>query len=407
MKKTYLIIGSSAAGTAALSTLLRLDPTSEVICITKDLVMPYNTCLLPSYVANTKAIEDLTLALPADSRALPFLLNTEVVAVIPSEKMVYLANGQRIAYNALLLSTGTTPLVDSSVEEWCQHIRGIFTFHTLADAQAIKFYKELACVKHALVVGAGLTGLECADALASLGIQVSIIERKAYPLHQWLDRQGAQWFLERWGNHGIAWYCNDEIKECYSKNKSLVGVKLSSGKILQAQLLIFALGSRPDLALAHRADILSSQGIITDLYMQTSVKDIFAAGDCAIVNNIVTNEPILSSTWPDATIQGMIAAHNMVGDKREYKGVLTSFTSSLSGITITVCGTVTYNHSEIYPVLYNNDTTYCTFFIDQRRILKGFVMVSNGVGDSLDKGRLRKTITMHQPYVDKAYYVGY
>jgi nitrite reductase (NADH) large subunit len=374
--KTYVIIGASAAGYAAWSTLARLDPAAEIICITKE-EKPYNKCLLTTYLTSTRDI------------ALPFIQNTNrhlltntcVTGIDSHSKRVILDSGETIAYDSLLLATGSTPCGVPST------MQGIFSFHALADVRRIKEYKERFKVTEAVVVGAGFTGLECADALSSLGIRVWVIEQKEHILPYALSQASASWLTNHLQRQGIMVITQNTLVAYLEKEGRIVGVELGSKERIRACLVVYALGSRPATELASEAGINVKDGLLVNSQMQTSNTAIYAAGDCICVRDIITGLFSTSSTWPEALKQGMIAAYNMAGQYKEYPGFLKMYVSSLGGLPVIACGqTLGIAHEE-------NAQAYCsTLFVDEDERIKGFTFI----GESKKIGYLKKAVELHK-----------
>ena len=138
---------------------------------------------------------------------------------------------------------------------------------------------------------------------------------------------------------GIALYTNETVVEVLQADGRVTGVRLASGKHLDADMLIIAVGVRPNVALAQQAGIVLGQtGIMTDEHMRTSVPTIYAGGDVAMVKDQLTGEYVQSRTWPDAMLQGLVAAHGMAGKHKIYPGVATVTSSAFFGLKIAACG---------------------------------------------------------------------
>lgn len=402
MKKTYLIIGSSAAGTSAVSTLLRLDSQCEIVCITKESIYPYNTCLLTSYLAGKKNLADLTLSNSKnlDNNRVKFMLNSTVDFLKPEEKAVYLSSRLRLSYDSLLLSTGSIANLSDNIKQWCK-INGVFSFYTLTDAVAIKDYIKNNNIKRAVVVGGGLTGLECVDSLCKKGLEVSLIEHKLNILPKFLNKKAADWLIQKaYGQYKANIYTQEKIKELYSKNNKISKVLLESSNMLETDLVVFALGSKPALELAQHAQIKVKQGIVTSEYLQTSDLSIFAAGDCALVTDLASKQLIASSTWPDAVIQGMVAANNMAGNNLEYSGIITQFSSTLGPkqVNIVICGNTAYDNADTTYDIDTADNYYYIFFIDGQNVLKGFVLMGDLLSTQNLTGKLKKMVMLQEKF---------
>jgi nitrite reductase (NADH) large subunit len=374
--KTHIIIGTSAAGYGAATTLNRLDPKAHIICISKEM-LSYNKCLLVDYLAQTK---DIRLSF---APSLQVLMATEVVSLKVHEKRVVLSSGEQLAYDTLLLAVGAMPK-----KHPYGNVKGLYSFYTFADVEKIKTYIQTHSSTSAVVIGGGFTGLECASALAYCGIRVSIIEQRKHILPETLSFEAAQHLSSIMSNHSITVIEDDSVEELYTKKGTVTSLRLKSGTLLQVPLIIYAGGSIPSCTLAEQAGLLIQKGIVTNTSMQTSVADIYAAGDCALVRNKLHNNATLSSTWPDAIKQGMVAAHSMAGMTVPYQGVTRSYTSSIAGITITTYGTTSERCESS-----SNEENHYSFFLDKDERVIGFTSIG-----TLKKAReLRKEVDMHSP----------
>ncbi len=381
METTYIIIGASAAGLAAFNTVARLEPSCTVIALTKEDTL-YNTCLLASYLAENKQEQEIQLV-AHKSKNTHILYNTQVTALDRKEKRICLASGQKIAYDKLLIATGSAAYIPDMFKEWQKQLKGLFSFYTLEDARAVKNYVVQENVHEAIVIGAGFTGLECADALAQQGINVKVVELRESILPGLLAPLSTALLTDILAKQGVQIYTQETVQEIMHKNKKIIGVKLSSGPMLTASLLVYALGSRPALTLAVDAGIAVKEGIVTDTSLRTSDEHIYAAGDCALVVDRITQQHVLSSTWPDAIRQGISAAHAMIGKDISYEGVLKTYVSCIGAYPIVICGATSPYSEEIVQ----KDKCQ-VLFVDRQEKLVGFMLA----GDKALAGCLKKAL---------------
>lgn len=374
MNKTYVVIGSSAAGLAALATLKRIDRDATIICITKNRLIDYNTCLLAAYVAQEKTLKDITLTSPN----IIWYRGVTVINIERNNKCVMLNTGETIAYDYLLLTVGTETIEQESKEK----IAGVTNFYTLEDAQRIKDFIEQYSVTKAVIVGCGLTGLECADALVKRGIDVTLIEAKATVLPALLDTHAATWLTQKLLNvspkiHIIG---NDTVKHIAhalmgalgATSKRVTGVTTAAGRFIEAQLVVFALGGQPATALARKAGLDVDQGISVDDCFKTSDDSIYASGDCAVIKYKIAKKKTRSTTWPEATIQGMLAAYAIAGQQRPYAGITPVYMSAFFGIPFAYVGE--RNHTAVVYCGIHAGINYYSFFIDTTKKVIGFIL---------------------------------
>jgi NAD(P)H-nitrite reductase large subunit len=322
MATKNVIIGASAAGVACATKLRELDKKADIIVIEAEEKIPCNRCLLSDVLAGEKTESDIS------SRNLDFFkqqnidifLDTTVIEVLPNEKCVKIQTGQKIFYDKLFLGTGKTGFIPNIPGS---ELNGVFSFYGLSDVKSIlKFIKSHA-VKKVTIVGAGLTGLECADALATQGFSVDVIERSLQVLPYQIDNEGAKIVQDLMEKNNINFHPGQIIEEIRNENGTVKKLVLSDDQTVNADMVIFTIGGKPNLKLALRAGIETSpQGILTQNTMQTSDMNIFAGGDGCVVTDLVSGEKIQSCLWSEAALQGITAAHNMLGIHKEYPGML-------------------------------------------------------------------------------------
>jgi len=385
--KTYVVIGNSAAGLTAVTNLRQLDKESKIICISKEKGLPYNKCKLANYLAGKLQEGDIQTFFKqiVEDENIDLRVGERVSKVMSDNAFVLLENGENLAYDKLLIATGASsikPQVEGA------NLDGVFTFHTLECANAILDFIAKNNPKKAVVVGGGMTGLECADALYSLGLQVAVIERNEHVLFRQSDLRGSSHIEQRMKQLGVQVYLEERAKafepDFESDNELVKRVVLESGKKIEADLIICAIGVRPNIRLAQEAQIkIEKCGIITNEYMQTSVPNIYAAGDVACVKDFVTGKLIRSCTWPDACMQANIAAQSMVFDagisevkSQPYNGAYSLIFSEFFGIKFASCGPVSGSDSS-YTTFVKQQESFYNKILLKENIIKGFLLVGD------------------------------
>ena len=394
MQKRFIIIGTSAAGIGCAHKLRQLNSEAEIILISDEPENPYNKCFLVDYLSGEKTEEQVYTLTPemVHKKNLILLLGKRVISIIPEHKTIGLSDGQELTYNALFIGTGASPFIPPLFRR--PEVQGIFTFHGLKCSNVILDYSKNTG-KTALVIGGGLTGLECADALLTNGFKVSIVERNNQVLSNQVNEQGAQIIQNLMICQGVGWYPNSEVIEVFSRAGKFSGVKLASGEALVADMLIVATGQRPTTQLAQEAKIeLLQRGIKTDDFMATSQPGIFAGGDVAIVRDQISGNLIQSCLWPDAMLQGMIAAFNMSGQKRAYPGAILITNSSFFGVNFASCGEIAGPLKKGSSFKTNLKTGYKGHLISGNQ-LKGFILI----GDTTQLPTLRRAVLTKVPFL--------
>ncbi|HEV2601838.1 MAG TPA: FAD-dependent oxidoreductase [Candidatus Babeliales bacterium] len=349
MNKTHIIIGASAAGIGVLNKLSQLVPDDTIICISAEKEAPYNTCLLADYGVGEKTVQELSIFNSDRLRSNhSLLLGVRVVAIDKDAKIVACSDGQTFQYDTLFIGMGTAatkPNIDGI------DAAGVFTFHTMADCQTIASYIKQQPVKRAVVVGAGLTGLEVADMLHAHNVSVAVVEKQPRVLASLISPEGSHVIEDAMMHSNIPFYANDMVLQIVHDNGVVTGVQLASGAFIFADVVVVAVGATPNTALAQQAGIAVSQyGIITDEYLMTNVSGIWAGGDNAQVRCKFTNAYVQSCTWPDAMQQGLIAAQAMAGVPKVYPGATRITDSSFFGIEFQAGG-VPYSANSEHEII--------------------------------------------------------
>ncbi len=377
MKKTYVIIGASAAGIGALNRLARLAPTDQIICIAAQQVNPYNTCLLADYCAGKKTHAELSIFnLQKAPENVIMKLGVRVETIDPRVKQVLLSDGKMISYDALFIGTGTTATIPPI--DGIRDGRGVFTFQTMADCQQIMDYRVQHGVTKAVVIGAGLTGLECADALAQHGVSVTVVEKQDRVLSHLVSPEGSTFIQKAMNAMDVEFYPGQTVTRVCVRDGCVSGIELGSGIVIQVQMVIVAVGARQNSELVQRAGIaVSENGIVTDEYLRTSIEGVWAGGDGAQVACAYTNALIASCTWPDAMLQGLTAAHGMTGDLKRYQGATRITDSAFFGLQFQAGG-VPFSDAVNYVMdAQNREELVAMLFIVDKKVV-GYFCCSTG-----------------------------
>lgn len=384
--KQYLLIGASAASFGALHGLRRLEPQACITIISAEPELPYNKCLLADYLAgciDQKAISIYSQPL----ENVNLIAGQKVIALDLAHKSVTTDAGQSFAYDALFLGMGSSPWIPPmpGIEN-----QGIFTFHTNGDANAILAYVKKNAVKKAVVIGAGLSGLEAADALIRQHLGVTVIERSGHVLPSMLCQSSADFLQKKIVACGAKLMLNACVTEIISENNRVAGIQID-GEIEPADLVIIATGLKPNTQLCEPSGILLDEhGIVVNEFLQTSIPDVYAGGDLIGVYDQLSEQKLRSCLWPDAMQQGMHAGMAMAGKPKAYAGMYMIVSTAFFGIKYARAGTL-QNSSGERIVKTSND--YHHTFMIQDGVLKAFQVL----GNQHNLGTLRRLLLTRQP----------
>jgi len=314
----HVIIGNSAAGVRAAEILRLLDRTAAITMVADEDRPAYSRCLLPDYLAGKRGEDDLRIR-PLDfydTLGIKTRWGKPVVTIDPAGGRIGLADGSDLPFDRLLLATGASsamPPVAGLNREF------VFGLRHLADAQGI--LRECSHARRAVVIGGGFVGLEAGYALNRRGLEVTVVEKLPHILPLQMDAVAAGILLQDMEAAGIRFRLGSGIREITGTGKDR-GVLLDDGGWLEADLVIVATGTRPNAELAREAGISVNRGIPVNQYLETSAPGIYAAGDVAETRDVVTGELGLTPIWPNAAVQGRVAACNMAGFPRTYGGLI-------------------------------------------------------------------------------------
>ena len=321
-----VIIGGVAGGATAAARIRRLDEQAEIVVFERSGFISYANCGLPYYIGGTIEDEnDLTLQTPESFwRRFRVKMNVhhEVTAIHPDSKTVTvknLENGKILteSYDKLVLSPGAKPIkpgfdgIDSDK---------IFTLRTVEDTLKIKKYTDEHQPKSAVVVGGGFIGIEVAENLRELGIDVTLVEA-ADQLMAPFDRDMASFIHAEIRKNGIHLML-DTMVEGFADTDCGIDVNLKNAPTLHTDMVVMAIGVAPETTLAKEAGLelgIKSSIVVNDK-METSIPDIYAVGDTVQIKNFVTDTDTLISLAGPANKQGRIVADNICGGDSHYTG---------------------------------------------------------------------------------------
>ena len=341
----YLIIGGVAGGATVATRLRRMDEKANIILFERGKYVSYANCGLPYYIGDTINNREKLFVQTAkgftDRFRIDIRTEQEVTAIRPDKKEVEIKNlstGETYTetYDKLVLSPGAEPL-RPGIEGIGS--KKIFTLGTVPDTDTIKNYVNTENPKRAIVVGGGFIGLEMAENLHDLGIQVDVVEM-ANQVMAPLDFSMAAIVHRQLTDKGVGLHLEDGVSRFEEKDGG-VTVHLRSGKQIATDMVLLSIGVRPETKLAKDAGLAIGErgGITVNDYMQTSDADIYALGDAVEVRHLVTGQPALIPLAGPANKQGRIVADNIVfGNKEKYPGSIGTSIAKVFDLTVAAAG---------------------------------------------------------------------
>jgi len=340
MVRKIVIIGAHAAGTDAASAARKTDRSAEITLITDQSVAGYSPCGIPFVLGgHIASFEDLIVFPLSYYRRMKMdlRLETKARAINVEDKTVEIedkkGDSETLQYDSLILATGAYPFIPPIKG---REKKGVFALRTLDDGKRI--HRALKRSKAAIVVGAGAIGVETAVSFRERGLKTTIVEFLPQVCPAALDRDMARIVQKYLEEKGIKIIVGKRVNEILGDDH-VSGVCVDGNEI-PADLVLIATGVRPNVKLAKEAGIEIGEmgGIKTNLRMETSVKDVYAAGDCAESISPITQRPILSQLGTTAVRQGKVAGINAAGGYSLFLGCLCSFVTKLFDLEIGAVG---------------------------------------------------------------------
>jgi len=341
MPRKIVIIGAHAAGVDTASAARKTDRTAEITLITKEKYTGYSRCGLPFVIGgHIPSFNDLIVFPPSFYQMMKLNLKTEttVTNINPNDKTIdtidKTGNTETIPYDSLILTTGAYAFIPPIKGREKQ---GVFSLRTIEDGQKIdQAIRDGA--RNAAVIGAGLIGLETAIALKERGVNTTVIELIPQVLPVMLDKEMAKLVHKMLEQKGLKIIVGKGVDEILGAEKA-TAVSVA-GEQIPADIVVVATGVRANTELATKAGVATGEtrAIKTNARMETNVKDIYAAGDCAESINIITKKPACPQLGTVAVRHAKVAGINAAGGYSLFTGVLGSAVTQLFDTQIGVTG---------------------------------------------------------------------
>ncbi|MGI6435226.1 MAG: FAD-dependent oxidoreductase [Syntrophomonadaceae bacterium] len=304
----FVVVGGGIAALSAAEAIRCRNNTARITMVSDEAALPYYRPALSDYLGEELAEEKFYVKRPSwyDEQRIEVIIATSVKAINSSKRELFLSNGEKMAYNRLILATGARSNIPDIPGVDCE---GVYALRSYKDVQTIKAVLEQ--VGQVVIIGGGVLGLEAAWEMSRLGKQVAIIEHNSRLMPRQLDADASQRLETLVRQHGVQLHLARDVR-CLQGSPRVSSVKLTDGQVLNADLVLLSTGVKPNLELAQAAGIETDRGIVVDAGMRTSASDIYAAGDVAqFAGNLI-------GLWPTAMEMGRIAGANAAGDWQEY-----------------------------------------------------------------------------------------
>lgn len=360
----YVIIGNSAAAVGCIEGIRQVDQTGGITVISDEKYHTYSRPLI-SYLLLGETTEANMYYRPADfykKNNVTFMPGKTVTAIDPKAHQICLDDGAKISYDKLLYATGSSPFVPPM--QGLERVKKQFTFMTLDSAKALD--KALDSSTRVLIVGAGLIGLKCAEGIRHKVADVTVVDLAPNILSSILDEDAAAMMQKHLENHGLRFYLNDSVQQFTEDTATL-----KSGAQIPFDVVVLAVGVRPNTALLENAGGKVNRGVVINNKMKSSLPDIYAAGDCTRSHDISSDTDRILALLPNAYMQGETAGINMAGGKAVFDKAIPMNAIGFFGLHIITAGSYT---GKAYTKIGEN--TYKKLFVSDG-LLKGYILIGD------------------------------
>lgn len=366
-----IIIGGVAAGMSAAAKLKRIKPDYEVVVYEKTDVVSFGACGLPYFVGGFFDDSNEMIARSAEKfRESGVDLNIfhEVINVDPNAKKLIVKNtktGETFedSYDKLMIATGASSIIPPIKNV---NLENVSTLKSMENGVHLKELLNKDENKNVVIIGAGFIGLEAVEACKKLGKNVTIFQLEDKILPAVFDREITDVLESEIKNHGVDLRLSEAVSELVGKTK-VEKVITSKGHTVDCDVVIIATGVRPNTAFLKDTGIemLPNGALIVDEYGETSIKDIYAAGDCATIRNIITGKDSYVPLATGANKLGRIVGENLAGENNKFQGSLSSscikvmdMEAASTGITEMQAKNMGLDYKTTFISDYNQTTYY-------------------------------------------------
>ncbi len=368
----YVLVGNSFASLFAAEAIRKVDHTGEVTIIGDETQRIYTRALIHEYLAGVIPTSKMFLRDENHYDRLNIrLLSGKRATKLSVETKEVLLNDEPVKYDRLFLGVGGVPFVPQGMEGLEKFPNQIFTFLKFSDAHRLAELCKQA--QNVVVLGAGLIGMQAAEAFAMLGKKVTVIELADYVLPMVSDQTAGRMIQRIMEHEGVTFSLSDSVTRLTGDGGTLKEVHLRSGKTIPADLFVVAVGVRPNVGWLKDSGITIDRGLVIDNRTQTSVKDVYAGGDCAQGQELISGSRMVLATIPIAAEMGTVAGYNMAGVPAEYRGGI-----PLNALQFGPAQIISYGYVK------EKDTQEVLSVLDERnRIYKKLVLEDNRIVGAL------------------------
>lgn len=335
MEYDVVILGGVAAGTSAAASAKRMNKDLKIAIFQKEPYISYGGCGLPYVISGDVAAPESVIALTPETfkekKGADVFVKHEAYEIDFANKIVYIKSDdgeKKVLYNKLVISTGASPVIPP-FKAWGEE--GIFKLRNPDDAKNILNFIDKNKPRKAIIIGGGFIGIETAEALKKHNIDITIIEGMDHVLGN-IESEIHEEFINGIKEKGVKIIFNTFVKDIIKGNDEFNVI--TENESYTADMVIVSIGVRPNTQfLKDKGLNMAKNGaIIVNEKMETSIKDVYAAGDCATVNHFITKENVYIPLGTTANKQGRIAGKNLAGGNDSFIGVVGSLITKFEDI---------------------------------------------------------------------------
>ena len=357
----YVIIGNSAAGIGAVEGIRSTDTDGEIIIISDEKYHTYSRPLISYLLYGKTTIEKMKYRSNDFYEKKKVKLLHKKVSKIEKNSVI-LEDGDKISFDKLLVATGSRAFVPPM--EGLETVEKKTSFMNLDDALALE--KMISKDSKVLILGAGLIGLKAAEGIADKVADITVVDLADRILPSILDIKSSELVKNHIEKNDVKFI----LKQSVATFKGNTAV-LSGGSSLEFDVLIIAVGVRPNVAIVKDAGGEVNRGIITDSFLKTSLENVYSAGDCTESIDITTGESKILALLPNAYIQGECAGINMAGGSKEYTKAIPMNAIGFFGLHMITAGSYAGEMIEV-----SDENNYKKLFVKDG-LLKGFIIIGD------------------------------
>ncbi|MDD3903481.1 MAG: FAD-dependent oxidoreductase [Sphaerochaeta sp.] len=375
----YVIVGNSIASVGCIESIRKIDQTGTISVIGDEVHPCYSRPLISYLLENKTTEEKMTYRNDAfyEQNNVKLMLGKRVQAINTETKQLSIDDGSLVDYDKLLIATGSCPFIPPMKN--LESVKNRFTFMTLDDAKNLE--KVLTKESRVLIIGAGLIGLKCAEGIRDRVKTITVVDLASRVLVSILDEAGSSLVEKKLISEGITCILGDSVKEFVNSD-----ALLTSGRVVGFDVLVLAVGVRPNVSLVKEAGGEVNRAILIDETCQTSLADVYAAGDCCESIDCITNERKVLAILPNAYMQGETAGRNMAGEDAFFDKAMAMNAIGFFGLHVITAGI--YQGSD---KLFTTESGYKRLFVQDGKLV-GYILI----GDTINRAGIYTSLVRNK-----------